>query len=71
MGAEEWGAVRRRAQGWEEQPEEAPEWEELLWGARALATSSHPLQPGHPRAVAHAACPRTGRQAVHCSHRLS
>ena len=33
MGAEGWGAVRRRAQGCEEEPEEAPEWEELWWGA--------------------------------------
>ena len=44
---------------------------ELWWGTRALATYSHPLQPGHLRAVAHAVCPSTGRRVVRCSHRLS
>ena len=45
---------------------------ELWWGARALATSSHPLQLGHPLAMAHAGCPHTGsgRRVVRCSHRL-
>ena len=45
--AEGWRAVRRQAQGWEEQPQEVPDLGKLGRKARpqgALASSSHPLQ---------------------------
>ena len=46
-GAEEWGAVRR-AQGWEEQPEEAPEWGETVVGGAGASNILAPPAAGPP-----------------------